>query len=100
MLKTIDEKESAGLDKTPNKLLQMAADVIAPSLAKIFANSIHTGIFPNEWKEARESLEFKNGVKNEPRVIIGSYLLFEVFQKFLKKLSLTNSKNILTTTIC
>jgi hypothetical protein len=45
-LKTIDEKKSVGLDKIPNKLLKMVADVIAPSLAEIFTKSIHTGIFP------------------------------------------------------
>jgi hypothetical protein len=31
-LSTIDEKKSVGLDKIPNKLLKLAADVIAPSL--------------------------------------------------------------------
>ena len=55
LLKTIDEKKSVGLDKIPNKLLKMAADVIAPSLREIFAKSIHTGIFPYEWKEAMVS---------------------------------------------
>jgi hypothetical protein len=33
----------------------MAADVIAPSLREIFAKSIHTAIFPDEWKEAMVS---------------------------------------------
>jgi hypothetical protein len=46
----------------------MAADVIAPSLTEIFAKSIHTGIFPDEWKEARVSPVYrpKNGAKHEP----------------------------------
>ena len=66
MLKTIDEKKSPGLDKIPNKLLKTAADVIAPSLTEIFAKSIYTGIFPNEWKEARVSPIYKNGAKREP----------------------------------
>ena len=67
LLKTIDEKKSnSGLEKIPNKLLKIAADVIAPSLTEIFAKSIYTGIFPNEWKEARVSPVHKNGVKHEP----------------------------------
>ena len=66
LLKTIDEKKSSGLDKIPNKLLKIAADVIAPSLTEIFAKSIYTGIFPNEWKKARVSPVHKNGAKHEP----------------------------------
>ena len=65
LLKTIDEKKS-GLDKIPNKLLKIAADVIAPSLTEIYAKSIYTGIFPNEWKEERMSPVYKNGKKHEP----------------------------------
>ena len=40
--------------------------MIAPSLTEIFAKSIYTGIFPNEWKEARVSPVHKNGAKHEP----------------------------------
>ena len=65
-MKTIDKKKSSGLDKIPNKLLKIVADVIAPSLTEIFAKSIYTGIFPNEWKEARVSPVHKNGAKHEP----------------------------------
>ncbi|CAB4002573.1 Hypothetical predicted protein [Paramuricea clavata] len=66
LLKTTDEKKSVGLDKIPNKLLKMAADVIAPSLTEIFTKSIHTGIFPDEWKEAMVSPVYKNGAKHDP----------------------------------
>ena len=66
MLKAIDENKSVGLDNIPNKLLKMAADVVAPSLTEIFSQSINTGIFPNDWKGARLSPLFKNGVKNDP----------------------------------
>ena len=64
LLKTIDEKKSAGLDNIPNKLLKIAAEVVAPSLTKIFIQSIITGIFPKEWKEARVSPLYKSGAKN------------------------------------
>ena len=66
LLKTIDEKKYVGLDKIPNKLLNMAADLIPPSLTDIFAKSIHTGIFPDEWKETSVSPVHKNGAKHEP----------------------------------
>ena len=66
LLKTIDEKKSAGLDNIPNKLLKIAAEVVAPSLTKIFIQSIITETFPEEWKEARVSPLYKNGAKNDP----------------------------------
>ena len=66
LLKTIDEKKSAGLDNIPNKLLKIAAEVVAPSLTEIFTQSIITGTFPEEWKEARVSPLYKNGAKNDP----------------------------------
>ena len=74
LLKTIDEKKSSGLDKIPNKLLKIAADVIAPSLTEIYTKSIYTGIFPSEWKEARVAPVYKNGTKRMSRIIIGRYL--------------------------
>ena len=73
LLKPIDENKSVGLDNIPNKLLKMAVDVVAPSLTEIFSQSINTGIFPNDWKEARVSPLFKNGVKND-QIIIDLYL--------------------------
>ena len=60
------KKKSAGLDNIPNKLLKIAAEVVAPSLTKIFIQSIITGTFPEEWKEARVSPLYKNGAKNDP----------------------------------
>ena len=40
LLETIDEKKSAGLANIPNKLLKIAAEVVAPSLTKIFIQSV------------------------------------------------------------
>lgn len=60
------KKDSAGVDNIPNKLLKIAAEVVAPSLTKIFIQSIITGIFPEEWKEVRVSPLYKNGAKNDP----------------------------------
>ena len=78
----------------------MAADVIAPSLTEIFAKSIRTGIFPDEWKEARTGVaSAKSGAKHEP----SNYMPISVIptvSKIFEKIILTNLINILTTTIC
>ncbi len=66
LLSEIDEKKAVGLDNIPNKLLKMAAQVVAPSLTGIFSASIRTGIFPNEWKASRVTPIFKSGPKSNP----------------------------------
>ena len=48
LLKAIDVGKVTGLDKIPNRLLKIAADVIAPSLTGIFNQSLVTGIFPSD----------------------------------------------------
>ena len=65
LLKTIDISKSVGLDNIPYKLLKIAAEVVAPLLTDIFIQSINTGIFLDEWKEARVSPLCKNGAKND-----------------------------------
>ena len=72
------KKKSACLDNIMNKLLKIATEVVAPSLTKIFIQSIITGIFPEKWKEARVS----------PKTIqatTAQYRSFQLFQKFTKK---------------
>jgi hypothetical protein len=64
LLRCIDEKKSVGLDKIPNKLLKIAANVVAPSLTAIFTTSIYTGMFPHEWKASRVSPVYKSGTRN------------------------------------
>ena len=66
LLRSIDEKKSVGLDKIPNKLLKIAANVVAPSLTAIFTASVCTGIFPQEWKASRVSPVYKSGIRNNP----------------------------------
>ena len=65
LLRKIDEK-SVGLDSIPNKLLKIAADVVAPSLTAIFKASINTGIFLQKCKESRVSPVYKSGARNDP----------------------------------
>ena len=65
LLQTIDVGKATGLDKIPNRLLKIAADVVAPSLTGIFNQSLLTGIFPSDWKLAKVSPIFKNGSKSD-----------------------------------
>ena len=46
LLKAIYVGKATGLDKIPNRLLEIATDVVAPSLTGIFNQSLVTGISP------------------------------------------------------
>ena len=65
LLKAIDVGNATGLDKIPNTLLKIAADVVAPCLTGIFNQSLVTGIFPSDRKVAKVSPVFKNGSKSD-----------------------------------
>ena len=101
MLKTIDVKKSAGLDNIPNKLLKIAADVVAPSLTEIFFQSINTGILPDEWKEARVWPLYKNGAKSDPsnyRPISVIPTVSKIYEKIIydQLYDYLNTNNLLT----
>ena len=66
LLRKLNGRKAAGLDKIPCKLLKVAADIIAPSLTKIYQRSIISGIFPMEKKLARVTPVFKKGKMNNP----------------------------------
>ena len=68
-------EKAVGLNNIPNKLLKMAARVVAPTLTGIFSASIRTGIFPNEWKASRvtPSLIFRVIFKSGPKSNPGNY---------------------------
>ena len=58
--------KAVGLDKVSSRLLEDAADIVAPSLTSLFNISINTGCFPSTWKLAKISPLFKKGSKQDP----------------------------------
>ena len=93
LLRKIDEKKSVGLDNIRNKLLKIAADVVAPPLTAIFTASINTEYFHKNGKRAEYRQSTKAVLEMTP-VIIVLCLLFLLLQKFLRKLCMNNSTNI------
>ena len=65
LLNQINTKKSPGLDNLPGNLLKIAADIVAPSLTRIFNTSLCTGIYPNDWKLARVVPIFKSGDRSD-----------------------------------
>ena len=77
-----------GLDKIPAKMLRIAADIIAPSLTYIFNISISTGVFVDDWKDARVIPIYKEGDRRN----LGNYrpisilpIVSKVFEKEIFK---------------
>ena len=83
-LKHLQTSKSTGLDNIPAKMLKIAAHVIAPSLTYIFNLSVSTGIFVDDWKDARVNPVYKEGCRRN----IGNYrpvsilpIVSKVFEK-------------------
>ena len=57
--------KATGLDNIPAKILKLSADIIAPSLTFIFNLSLATGIYIDEWKQARVTPIFKSGDRRQ-----------------------------------
>ena len=54
ILRQLNISKGVGLDKILAKmLLRIAADIIAPSSTYILNSSISTGVFVDDWKDAR-----------------------------------------------
>ena len=59
-LKQLVTSKATGVDKIRANVLKLSADIIAPSLTTIFKQSLHTGIFVNDWKLARVQPIYKS----------------------------------------
>ena len=100
LLKAIDVGKATGLDKIPNRLLKIAADVVEPSLTGIFNQSSVTGIFPSDWELAKVSPMSKNGSKSDlnnyrPLSILPTKIVEKIFYdqlyRYLNENCLLNS---------
>ena len=65
ILLKIDEKKATGLHMILSKLLKMAASTLHPLLPRYSRESL-TGIYPNDWKTAKVTPLYKNGIKLDP----------------------------------
>ena len=86
VLSKTDEKKATGLDMIPSKFLKMAANIIAPSLTKLFSKTILTGIYPNDWKTAKVTPLFKKGIQSDPnnyRPISVIPIISKVFERIV-----------------
>ena len=59
-LNKLKTSKATGLDKIPAKSLKISSTIIAPSLTYIFNLSITTGIFMDDWKDARVTPIYKS----------------------------------------
>ena len=51
-IRNLKASKSTGIDNIPAKVLKLSADIIGPSIARIFNISLKSGIFVHEWKMA------------------------------------------------
>ena len=62
--RTINSNKATGLDGIPGEILKLTANILSPSLTKLFNQSLIKGIYPDDWKIAKVVPVFKNGLKN------------------------------------
>ena len=80
--------KAPGLDKLPATLVKLAATYIAKPLAKIFNESLLTGIFPSDWKEAKVIPVYKSGTKsnmNNYRPVSIISIIAKTMEKLVQK---------------
>ena len=97
-LRYLKVSKSTGTDQIPAKMLRITADVIALSLTFIFNLSLSTGIFVDDWKNARVTPIHKDGSKLvmgyyrpiSVLLIISKIFEQEIFQKLYKYVNENN----------
>ena len=65
-LSELRPSSAAGPDGIHPRVLQEAADSLAPQLSRLFRESLDTGILPQDWKVANVVPIFKKGNKDDP----------------------------------
>ena len=67
IMKSMSKKKSKGKDGVSQECLLIGAEVLAAPLTKIINNSITSGIFPADWKEAIVVPILKKGDPKDPK---------------------------------
>ena len=67
MLEQLDTRKATGSDDIPASLLQMHADILAPSLTLLFNKSLREGQFPAAMKVGKIRPLFKAGDPSQPK---------------------------------
>ena len=60
-LKNISSNKASGIDNISERMLKLAAPIIAPSIARLINYSFITSVFPQRWKTAKVTPLFKGG---------------------------------------
>ncbi len=66
-LSALKPDKAPGPDKIPPWFMKEYANEIAPTLTKIFQESIDSGVVPQKWKHAHVTAIFKKGPKSDPK---------------------------------
>jgi len=84
LLSKLCRSKATGPDNISTKLLKECPDLICESLSLIFNQSLRTGIFPNEWKNARVAPIYKNSDKrNDPSNYRPIPVVAKVFERII-----------------
>ena len=65
-LMSLRANSSPGLDGIPPKLLIQLADLVSDPIAECFSRLFHSGVIPDDWKDAVISPIYKGGKRTEP----------------------------------
>ena len=65
MIQKLNPRKARGMDNVDVKFLQLSCDNIAVPLTVIFNLSIKTHIFPNDWKLAKVTALYKDGIVSD-----------------------------------
>ena len=65
-MKSLDSSKSTGIDGISPNMLNLASNVLLPSLLQMINISLHTGVFPDVLKEARVFPIHKGGPSEDP----------------------------------
>ena len=66
LIQSLPLKKACGLAGVSCRLIGEASPIVSSSLPYIMNLSIRCGIFPTDWKMARVSPVFKDGIKSDP----------------------------------